>query len=121
MAGISSSTFSASANRASGSGYRSSFFSQLRVFRDGYVYPATWSLGHRWMKKEAWIERVFLPGFWSLALCTLKILMPMPRGPGSLSGCSRKIGLLALRGGYGIGAGVREETLGEMGREAGGG
>lgn len=83
--------------------------------------PQTWSLGHRWMKKEAWIERVFLPGVWSLAPCTLKILMPKPRGPGSLSGCSGKIGLLALRGGYGIGAGVREETLGEMGREAGGG
>ena len=121
MAGIPSSTFSASANRASGSGCRSYFFSQLRVFRDGYVYPATSSLGHRWMKKVAWIERVFLPGFWSLALCTLKILMPMPRGPGSLSGCSGNIGLLALRGGHGIGAGVREETLGEMGREAGGG
>ena len=73
------------------------------------------------MKKEAWIERVFLPEFWGLALCTLKILKPMPRGPGSLSGCRAKIGLLALRGGCGIGAGVREETLGEMEREAKGG
>lgn len=91
------------------------------MFRDGYAYSANLVIGASLVKKEAWVERGFLPGFWSLALCTLKILMPMPRGPGSLSGCSGKIGLLALRGGYGIGAGVREETLGEMGREAGGG
>ena len=44
--------------------------------------------------------------------------MRMLWGPGPASGCSRKTGSLAQQAGYGIGAGVGEEALGEMGREA---
>ena len=58
---------------------------------------------HCWRRKPG-LRRVVLSGLWSLIPWTLKILVPMPRGPGSVSGRSREIGSLALRGGYRIGA-----------------